>query len=308
MTLRLTAECSTAELQGNGEKGYIISPYPLQAQQKNCAGSIALGKKGRYNPVIRLCEHVHKVRNDESKMPRPATETLPTPEAKHDYVEAMFDAIAPRYDLLNSVLSLRLHGAWRRAAAQQTGLKAGDKALDVCTGTGDFACELARWVGPTGSVVGTDFARKMLRWGEPKLAEHPNVSLQWADTQALPFPDASFDAVTVAFGIRNVADIERGLTEMSRVTKPGGRVVILEFNRPKNPVVAWGYGIYQKLMPLIGGLISGRRSAYAYLPASIDAFHSREALAGLMKTAGLSEIRVTDLNFGTVVIHQGINK
>ena len=241
-------------------------------------------------------------------MSQPATEPLPTPEAKHRYVEAMFDAIAPRYDLLNSVLSLRLHGAWRRTAAQQTELKAGDKALDVCTGTGDFACELARWVGPTGSVVGTDFSREMLRWGEPKLKNHPNVTLQWADTQALPFLDAHFDAVTVAFGIRNVADTARGLAEMVRVTKTGGHVVVLEFNRPKNALVAWGYGIYQKLMPLIGGLISGRRSAYAYLPASIGAFHSREALARLMEDAGLCEVRVTDLNLGTVVIHQGLKK
>ncbi|WP_395146457.1 bifunctional demethylmenaquinone methyltransferase/2-methoxy-6-polyprenyl-1,4-benzoquinol methylase UbiE [Armatimonas sp.] len=239
-------------------------------------------------------------------MTRPAPEPLPTPETKHEYVEAMFDAIAPRYDLLNSVLSLRLDSSWRRVAARQTSLKAGDRALDVCTGTGDFACELARWVGPRGEVIGTDFSREMLRWGEPKVAKFPNVTLQWADTQALPFPDGHFAAVTVAFGIRNVADIRRGLSEMARVTKPGGHVVILEFNRPKNPLVAWGYGIYQKLMPLIGGLISGRRSAYAYLPASIDAFHSREELANLMKTAGLHSVRVTDLNFGTVVIHRGL--
>ncbi|WP_309692302.1 bifunctional demethylmenaquinone methyltransferase/2-methoxy-6-polyprenyl-1,4-benzoquinol methylase UbiE [Armatimonas sp.] len=239
-------------------------------------------------------------------MTRPATEPLPTAETKHEFVEAMFDAIAPRYDLLNSVLSLRLDSSWRRVAAHQTNLKAGDRALDTCTGTGDFACELARWVGPSGEVIGTDFSREMLRWGEPKVSKFPNVTLQWADTQALPFPDGHFAAVTVAFGIRNVADTQRGLSEMARVTKPGGCVVILEFNRPKNPVVAWGYGIYQKLMPLIGGLISGKRSAYAYLPASIDAFHSREELAGLMETAGLHSIRVTDLNFGTVVIHQGL--
>lgn len=237
-----------------------------------------------------------------------ASEPLPAPEAKHDYVEAMFDAIAPRYDLLNSVLSLKLHGRWRHTAARQAELKPGDRVLDVCTGTGDFACELSRWVGAKGEVIGTDFSKEMLRFGQPKLEKHPTVSLQWADTQALPFPDEHFHAVTVAFGIRNVADTQRGLNEMARVTKSGGRVIILEFNRPTNPLIAWGYGVYQRLMPLVGGLISGRRSAYAYLPASIDAFYSREALAQLMENAGLHSVRVTDLNLGTVVIHRGIKK
>ena len=237
-----------------------------------------------------------------------STTVLPAPESKQVYVEAMFDAIAPRYDLLNSVLSLRLHHHWRRLAAAQADLKPGDSALDVCTGTGDFALELGRRVGPTGRVVGTDFSREMLHWGQPKVATAHNVTLEWADTQALPFEDNTFDAVTVAFGIRNVAQIEKGLAEMVRVAKPGGRVVILEFNRPTNPLVAWGYGLYQKLMPWIGGVVSGRRTAYAYLPASIDAFHSRAALSTLLEGAGLTQVRVTDLNLGTVVIHRGVKR
>lgn len=232
---------------------------------------------------------------------------LPRPEQKHVYVQTMFDAIAPRYDLLNSVLSFRMHYGWRRAAAHQAALKTGDRALDVCTGTGDFAIELARRVGPSGSVIGTDFSEGMLALGQPKLTKLPNVTLQQADTQALPFPDASFNAVTVAFGIRNVADIDKGLAEMARVTKPGGRVVILEFNQPTNPLVAVLYKLYSfTILPFLGGLVSGRRSAYSYLPSSIEAFHSRAALAAKLERAGLTDIRITDLTLGTVVIHCGV--
>jgi demethylmenaquinone methyltransferase / 2-methoxy-6-polyprenyl-1,4-benzoquinol methylase len=230
---------------------------------------------------------------------------LPTPEEKHGYVRAMFDAIAPRYDLLNGLLSLSLHHRWRRIAADQTWLNPGDSALDVCTGTGDFAIELARRVGERGQIVGTDYSEGMLAWGQEKLARRNlgNLTLTWADTEALPFEDESFHAVTVAFGIRNVANIDQGIGELARVTKPGGRVVILEFTQPKNGLVALGYGVYQKLMPILGGLLAGRSAAYAYLPASIGVFDSRERLTERMERAGLRDVSVTDLNLGTVAIH-----
>jgi demethylmenaquinone methyltransferase/2-methoxy-6-polyprenyl-1,4-benzoquinol methylase len=231
------------------------------------------------------------------------TSPLPAPDEKHGYVRTMFDAIAPRYDLLNGLLSLNLHHHWRRIAADRTQLGAGDSALDVCTGTGDFAIELARRVGPDGRVVGTDYSEGMLAFGQPKTADIPQLSLQWADTQELPFPDESFDAVTVGFGIRNVADIQRGLSEMARVLKPGGRLVILEFTQPQNRLIAWGYGLYGKLMPVLGGLLSARRDAYAYLPESVAAFHTRESLAALLSQTGLENISITDLNLGTVAIH-----
>ena len=242
-------------------------------------------------------------------VPSVAASALPRPDEKHSYVRDMFDSIAPRYDLLNSLLSARMHHGWRRVAADQAALKPGDAALDVCTGTGDLAFELARRVGRGGRVVGTDFSRPMLQIGEQKKAQRGlnEVSLALADTQALPFPDASFDAVTVGFGIRNVADIEKGIREMARVAKPGGRVVLLEFNQPTNRTFAALYRFYSfRVLPLLGGLVSGRRSAYEYLPSSVAAFHSREALAEMMNRAGLADVRVTDLVFGTVAIHRGV--
>jgi demethylmenaquinone methyltransferase / 2-methoxy-6-polyprenyl-1,4-benzoquinol methylase len=232
------------------------------------------------------------------------SKALPTPEEKHGYVQSMFDAIAPRYDLLNGLLSLSLHHRWRRTATDLARLKPGDRALDVCTGTGDFALELARRVGESGNVVGTDYSKGMLTLGRQKMLRRRSaVSLEWADTEDLPFENNSFDATVVGFGIRNVADIDRGIREMVRVTKPGGRVVILEFTQPQSPLVALGYGVYQKIMPLIGGLVAGKSGAYAYLPASIGVFDTREKLAERLKSAGLTEIAVTDLNLGTVAIH-----
>lgn len=231
---------------------------------------------------------------------------LPAPEEKHGYVRAMFDEIAPRYDLLNSLLSLRLHHGWRRVAAREAALSPGGVALDVCTGTGDLAFELARRVGTDGAVVGTDFSAPMLRLGEEKRGKRANVRFALADTQALPFPDHTFDAVAVGFGIRNVADIPRGIAEMARVTRPGGHVVLLEFNQPRQPLFSALYRWYSfTVMPFLGGLVSGRRSAYTYLPASVAAFHSREAIAAMMERAGLTDIRIIDLTFGTVVVHRG---
>ena len=249
-------------------------------------------------------------RTDAATSPRAAA-PLPAPEQKHDYVQSMFDAIAPRYDLLNSVLSARLHWGWRRAAVRAAVLSPGDAALDVCTGTGDLAFELARTVGAEGSVVGADFSLPMLRLGAEKAgrrdADARAISWALADTQALPFARNTFDAVTVGFGIRNVADIRAGVAEMARVVRPGGRVVILEFGQPRNRLFAGLYRFYSfRILPLLGGMVSGRRAAYEYLPSSVAAFHSREALADILRGAGLTEVTYSDLTFGTVIIHRGV--
>jgi demethylmenaquinone methyltransferase/2-methoxy-6-polyprenyl-1,4-benzoquinol methylase len=239
-----------------------------------------------------------------------SADILPEPDDKHRYVREMFDAIAPRYDLLNSVLSLRLHHRWRTAAVRATSLKPGDHALDVCTGTGDLAFALAKRVGPSGNVDATDFSEPMLDLARHKAraqATAASIRFQTADTQDLPFPENTFDAVTVAFGIRNVADIDQGLREMVRVAKPGGRIVVLEFNQPRHPVLRALSDFYSfAILPRIGGLVSGRRSAYTYLPASVAAFHSRDTLVNKMRDAGLEQIAWKDLNLGMVVLHQGV--
>jgi demethylmenaquinone methyltransferase/2-methoxy-6-polyprenyl-1,4-benzoquinol methylase len=236
---------------------------------------------------------------------------LPAPEEKHRYVNAMFDAIAPRYDLLNSLLSVRLHHGWRRAAAVVAILAPGETALDICTGTGDLAFELARRVGPAGCVVGGDFSAPMLAVGEKKRLRNPLLSdvvrLMLADAQSLPFPANTFDAVTVGFGIRNVADIRRGLQEMTRVARPGGRVVVLEFQQPPSPFFAAVYRWYSfSLLPRLGGWISGRRAAYDYLPSSVAAFHTREEMTEMMRASGLERVTFQDISFGAVVVYRGV--
>jgi len=224
---------------------------------------------------------------------------------KARYVRAMFDAIAPRYDLLNSVLSFTIHYRWRAYAARCAALKDGDSALDVCCGTGDFARELRRRVGRTGQLMGIDFSLPMLKAGQTK-AQADQVATAQADALRLPFPDNAFNAAVIGFGLRNVADPGAGLAEMARTVKSGGRVVCLEFSQPKLPLLRGLYNLYSlKVMPLVGGLVSGRREAYSYLPQSVARWKSREELADLMRRAGLQDIRTRDLTFGIACVHTG---
>jgi demethylmenaquinone methyltransferase/2-methoxy-6-polyprenyl-1,4-benzoquinol methylase len=227
---------------------------------------------------------------------------------KSEYVRQMFAGIADRYDLLNSILSLNRHKSWRRYAVHLARLNPGDSALDVCTGTGDFAIDLYRAVGPGGTVVGSDFCSPMVRTGKFKTdsVSCKRISMMIADALRLPYQSEAFDCVTVGFGIRNVADIRQAFCEMARVARTGGRVVCLEFNRPRNPFWRMVVEFFEmKALPVIGGLLS-RREAYRYLPESIRAFHSREELKAIMEQAGLREVRVYDLNFGSVCIHIGV--
>ncbi len=226
---------------------------------------------------------------------------------KARHVHAMFSAIAPRYDRLNDVLSFNQHKVWRRLGVQMAAVEPGDSCLDVCTGTGPFAIDLARAVGAGGRVVGADFCAPMIRNGIEHTKNHSGapITMMVADAERLPYPDNSFDVVTVGFGVRNVAHLERAVNEMTRVVRPGGRVVILEFNRPRpcwyKPFV--DFYLFH-ILPRIGGLLSSR-GAYTYLPESMKLFVTREELTGIMETSGLSDVQIRDLNFGTVCIHIG---
>jgi demethylmenaquinone methyltransferase/2-methoxy-6-polyprenyl-1,4-benzoquinol methylase len=224
-------------------------------------------------------------------------------------VERMFSAIAPRYDFLNRLLSAGRDRYWRREAIRATTLPTTGRLLDICTGTADMALEAARQF-PAARIVGVDFSRPMISLGLIKVEQAnlaSRISLQVAPAEALPFPDASFDGTTVAFGLRNVPDRLRGLREMHRVLKPGGRAVVLEFTTPPGRLFRGVYLWYfHRVLPWIGRLVSGHPSAYSYLPASVADFPSPEGLAVWMRDAGLCDVSYLLLTGGIVAIHVGV--
>ena len=229
-----------------------------------------------------------------------------TPDEKAQYVRQMFDDIAPRYDLLNSVLSAGIHHGWRVFATRCASLAAGDSVLDICSGTGEWAAHLREAVGPSGLVAAADFSLPMLRHGAARFAQSGVGEVQ-GDAAQLPFADNSFEAATIAFGIRNVADRDRGFAEMVRVVKPGGRMVCLEFSQPPPGLFRTAYDLHARyVMPAVGGMVSGRPDAYAYLPASVARFDTRQQLANRMRRAGLADVRWVDLTFGLVCVHVGV--
>ncbi|HEX8697429.1 MAG TPA: bifunctional demethylmenaquinone methyltransferase/2-methoxy-6-polyprenyl-1,4-benzoquinol methylase UbiE, partial [Myxococcaceae bacterium] len=222
-------------------------------------------------------------------------------------VRQMFSSIATRYDVTNEVLSFGIHRLWRRAAVRYSGAKPGDSVLDCATGTGDLALVFKRKVGDSGRVVGTDFCPEMLESAPSKAQkEGLKVEFQVADAMALPFADATFDVASIAFGIRNVDDPVKCLKEMARVVKPGGRVVVLEFGQPQGPFGAL-FRFYSKtIMPAIGGLLTGNRAAYEYLPRTAAAFPAGERFLQLMDQAGAYRERVANpMTFGTSYVYVG---
>lgn len=232
------------------------------------------------------------------------------PGQKEAYVYAMFRRIARRYDLLNRLLSGGRDVAWRRFAAERTELTRGQKALDVATGTGDLAFALARRVGPDGEVIGVDFVEEMLQLARTKQAGRPEgavCSFMQGNALALPFEDGAFDAATIGFALRNVSDVEKCLTEMQRVVRPGGRVVCLELSKPVWPLFRNVYHFYfHRLVPWIGRLIQGVDGPYRYLPDSVARFPDQERLAEIMRSAGFEDVRYYNLTGGIAAVHVGV--
>jgi demethylmenaquinone methyltransferase/2-methoxy-6-polyprenyl-1,4-benzoquinol methylase len=256
--------------------------------------------------------------------PTQTTEQLLKKEGRD--IRQMFTTIAPTYDLLNTLLSLGFDARWRRTAVELVAPHAGAKILDLCAGTAELALTFAQRLGPGGFVVATDFCWEMLALARPKLkravrgktpagttspapkgeATCPVILVQ-ADALNLPFPDSTFDVVSVAFGIRNVSSLTNGLKEMTRVVKPGGRVVILEFSLPEGTLFGHLYRFYfHTLLPWLGNSIApGRLRAYSYLPASVGQFVRPEALRREMESCGLTEAKSYPLTFGIVSAHVG---
>jgi demethylmenaquinone methyltransferase/2-methoxy-6-polyprenyl-1,4-benzoquinol methylase len=223
-------------------------------------------------------------------------------------VNRMFDRIAGRYDAMNSVMTAGLHHRWRQRAADRAALAPGDTALDICCGTGDLALELAGRVGPQGSVIGSDFSEPMLDLAREKAVGRGagGVRFEWADALDLPYDASRFDAVTVGFGVRNLADLDRGLREMCRVLRPGGRAVILEITQPTRPPLSTFYSLwFDRIVPLLGR-VAGESDAYSYLPESVRSFPAPRELAAKMDAAGFEQIRYTVLAGGIIAIHSGV--
>jgi demethylmenaquinone methyltransferase / 2-methoxy-6-polyprenyl-1,4-benzoquinol methylase len=219
-----------------------------------------------------------------------------------EQVQAMFDRIARVYDLMNSVMTAGLHHRWRERAADLAAVGQGDRALDVATGTGDLAIALKRRVGADGEVVGSDFSERML---ELARAKADDVDFEQANALDLPYENGSFDAATVGFGARNFSDLARGLAEMARVVRPGGRVVVLEITTPERPPLSWFFRMwFDRVVPLLGR-VAGDPDAYTYLPSSVRRFPNARGLAAAMAAVGLVRVRWVLTAGGIIAIHSG---
>jgi demethylmenaquinone methyltransferase/2-methoxy-6-polyprenyl-1,4-benzoquinol methylase len=222
-----------------------------------------------------------------------------------DRIRSMFASISRKYDRANTVLSGGIHHLWRRQAVRRSGAGSGDRVLDCATGTGDLAIAFRRAVGPAGRVVGTDFVPEMLELARSKASD---IEFQVADVTQLPFDDGSFDVSSISFGIRNVHDPRKGIAELARVVRPGGRVIVLEFGQPSSRMFGRLYDLYRrKILPGLGGIVTGEKQAYEYLERSAGRFPSGEEFVALMRSAAaFSSIDFVPLSFGIAYLYRGV--
>lgn len=217
----------------------------------------------------------------------------------------MFDRIAGVYDLMNSAMTAGLHHRWRARAADLARVGPSNRVLDVACGTGDLAIELAGRVGPDGQVIASDFSGAMLERARTKNRFGSSLEFQWADALDLPYENDSFDAATVGFGARNFDDLAEGLSEMTRVVRPGGRVVVLEMTIPTKPPLSFFFRLwFDRIVPVLG-VLAGDRAAYSYLPNSVKRFPGPAELAGELQRAGLEDITYLLTAGGIIAIHAG---
>jgi demethylmenaquinone methyltransferase/2-methoxy-6-polyprenyl-1,4-benzoquinol methylase len=230
---------------------------------------------------------------------------LPSGRERARLVREMFDRIAGRYELLNTVMTAGLNRLWNRQVVRAAGLRPGDRALDLACGTGSLTRDLARRVGPKGYVLGVDFSREMLRAAEARPA--PNVEYRLGDATELEgVPSGAFDAATIAYGARNIPDLDALFSEMARALRPGGAAVCLEIARPGNRVFAAFYGLwFDKVVPRLGARISGDAWAYSYLPESVKEFVAPDELSDIMERNGLQDVTWRRLAGGIITLHRG---
>ena len=227
-------------------------------------------------------------------------------EEKAGRVGEVFRSVAPSYDLMNDLMSMGLHRWWKRFTIEMSGVREGSRVLDVASGSGDLALSFAKRAGPTGVVWMTDINAAMLSVGRDKMIDHGlSAPLALCDAEKLPFPPETFDCVSVAFGLRNMTHKDRALAEMARVTRPGGRVLVLEFSKPWKPL-SKAYDTYSfSVLPFLGKHVARDEAAYRYLAESIRMHPDQETLKGMMETAGLGRVEYFNLSAGVVALHRG---
>ncbi len=231
-------------------------------------------------------------------------------EEKAGKVADVFHSVAGKYDLMNDLMSGGVHRLWKRMTIEMSGVRKGHKVLDIAGGTGDLAAKFSRIVGPEGTVVLADINDSMLKVGRDRLVDRgivDNVQFSQADAQHLPFPDNTFDVITIAFGLRNVTDKDMALRSMLRVLKPGGKLLILEFSTPKNPVLSKVYDTYSfSILPKLGKLFANDADSYQYLAESIRMHPDQNTLLEMLTTAGFANADFHNMTGGVVALHRGV--